>query len=146
MLAIKRSLVCAVCAVCTLALSGTGCYRPLGPQSVARDRRLYATSLSDSWKEQTLLNIGKIRYFDPPLFVDVGNIVANYSLQTGVTASGNIVPGGTSAATIGGFGTYTNTPTITYSRSPAPSSFERSPRHYLPKRFFPALRPDWRRM
>ena len=115
MLAIKRSLVCAVCAVCTLALSGTGCYRPIGPQSVARDRRLDATSLSDSWKEQTLLNIVKIRYFDPPLFVDVGNIVANYSWQTGVTGSGNIVPGGTSAATIGGFGTYSNTPTITYS-------------------------------
>ena len=56
MLATKRSLVCVVCA---LTLSVTGCYRPIGPQSVARDRHLYAASLSDSWKEQTLLNIDR---------------------------------------------------------------------------------------
>jgi hypothetical protein len=112
MLATKRSLVCAVGA---LALSATGCYRPIGPQSVARDRHLYAASLSDSWKEQTLLNIVKMRYFDPPVFVDVGNIVASYSLVQGVNATGNIVPNGaTPDATIGGFGTYSNTPTITY--------------------------------
>ena len=80
MLATKKSLVCAICA---LALSVTGCYRPIGPQSVARDRHLYAASLSDSWKEQTLLNIVKMRYLDPPVFVDVGNIVASYSLVQG---------------------------------------------------------------
>ena len=72
--------------VCALALSATGCYRAIGPQSVARDRHLYAASLSDSWKEQTLLNIVKMRYLDPPVFVDVGNIVASYSLQQGVSA------------------------------------------------------------
>jgi hypothetical protein len=92
-----------------------GCYRPIGPQSVTRDRHLYAGSLSDSWKEQTLLNIVKMRYADPPVFVDVGNIVASYSLVQGVNATGNIHPNGATAdATIGGFGTYSNTPTITY--------------------------------
>ncbi|MGA9565269.1 MAG: hypothetical protein WBS19_07090, partial [Candidatus Korobacteraceae bacterium] len=108
----KRSLVCAICA---LTLSVAGCYRPIGPQSVARDRHLYAASLSDSWKEQTLLNIVKMRYLDPPVFVDVGNIVASYSLVQGVSAGGNIVPNNqTPDATVGGFGTYSNTPTITY--------------------------------
>ncbi len=81
-----------MCAICALTLSVTGCYRPIGPQSVARDRHLYAASLSDSWKEQTLLNIVKMRYLDPPVFVDVGNIVASYSLVQGVSAGGNIVP------------------------------------------------------
>ncbi len=110
--ATKKSLVCTICA---LALSATGCYRPIGPQSVARDRHLYAASLSDSWKEQTLLNIVKMRYLDPPVFVDVGNIVASYSLVQGVNATGNIVPNNqTPDATVGGFGTYSNTPTITY--------------------------------
>lgn len=100
---------------CALALSATGCYRAIGPQSVARDRHLYAASLSDSWKEQTLLNIVKMRYFDPPVFVDVGNIVASYSLVQGVNATGNIVSHNqTPDATVGGFGTYSNTPTITY--------------------------------
>ena len=112
MLATKRSLVFATS---VLALSVTGCYRPIGPQSVARDRHLYAASLSDSWKEQTLLNIVKMRYLDPPIFVDVGNIVASYSLVQGISATGNIVPNNqTPDATVGGFGTYSNTPTITY--------------------------------
>jgi len=97
------------------ALGMTGCFRAIGPHSVARDRQLYAASLSDSWKEQTLLNIVKIRYIDPPVFVDVGNIVASYSLVQGVTVGGNIKPNGSVPdATIGGFGTFTNTPTITY--------------------------------
>ena len=101
--------------ICALALSATGCYRAIGPQSVARDRHLYAASLSDSWKEQTLLNIVKMRYLDPPVFVDVGNIVASYSLVQGVNATGNIVSNNqTPDATVGGFGTYSNTPTITY--------------------------------
>jgi hypothetical protein len=79
------------------------------------DRDLYAASLSDSWKEQTLLNIVRIRYVDPPVFVDVGHIVASYSLQEGVNVAGNIVPNGSVPnATIGGMGTYTNSPTITY--------------------------------
>ena len=112
MLSIHRKLACVLCA---LALGGTGCYRPIGPQSVARDRHLYAASLSDSWKEQTLLNIVKMRYFDPPVFVDVGNIVSSYSLVQGVNANGNIIPDDkTPYATVGGFGTYSNTPTITY--------------------------------
>ena len=112
MLATNRSLVFAICG---LALSATGCYRAIGPQSVARDRHLYAASLSDSWKEQTLLNIVKMRYLDPPVFVDVGNIVASYSLVQGISATGNIVPNNqTPDATVGGFGTYSNTPTITY--------------------------------
>jgi hypothetical protein len=107
----KRS----VCILCGVALIETGCYRPIGPQSVTRDRHLYAASLSDSWKEQTLLNIIKMRYVDPPVFVDVGNIVASYSLVQGVTVAGNIVPNNqTPDATIGGFGTYSNSPTITY--------------------------------
>ncbi len=107
-----RALTCVVCA---LALSVTGCFRPIGPQSVARDRHLYAASLSDSWKEQTLLNIVKMRYFDTPVFVDVGNIVASYSLVQGISANGNIVSHNqTPEATVGGFGTYSNTPTITY--------------------------------
>ena len=108
----NRKLICGVCAC---ALSATGCYRAIGPQSVARDRHQYAASIADSWKEQTLLNIVKMRYVDPPVFVDVGNIVASYSLVQGVHATGNIVPNNqTPDATVGGFGTYSNTPTITY--------------------------------
>ena len=57
-----------------------GC-RSIGPGTVPRDRFEYSGSISESWKRQTLLNIMRLRYLDPPTFVDVGQIVAGYSLE-----------------------------------------------------------------
>jgi hypothetical protein len=86
----------------------------MGPQSLDRDRAAYSASLSDSWKEETLLNIVKVRYIDPPIFVDVGNIVASYTLAQNASVGGTITPSGGSNATLGGSLGLSNTPTITY--------------------------------
>jgi hypothetical protein len=105
----------ALAIVLTLAVA-TGC-KSIGPRTVARDRFEYSSSISESWKRQTLLNIVKLRYVDPPIFVDVGQIVAGYSLETGLTA-GASVPETTSfggnTATVGGSVRFTDRPTITY--------------------------------
>jgi hypothetical protein len=79
-----------------------GC-KSIGPATVARDRYDYSSSISESWKRQTLLNIVKLRYMDPPIFVDVGQIVAGYSLETGANvggqiSSGNAVQGATASS------------------------------------------------
>ena len=74
-------------ALAVLLPSVVGC-RGIGPGTVARDRYDYSASISESWKRQTLLNIVKLRYLDPPIFVDVGQIVSGYSLETGVSAGG----------------------------------------------------------
>ena len=93
----------------------TGCLHPrIGPQSLPRDRPAYSVSLSDSWKVETLLNIVKLRYLDPPIFVDVGNIVASYTLAQTATAGGTITPAGGSNATLGGSVGLSSSPTITY--------------------------------
>jgi hypothetical protein len=89
----------------------------LGPRTLAVDRFDYSSAIADSWKEQTLLNIVKIRYVDLPVFVDVSSIVAGYSLQTGVTVGGVVsseraVQG--NYGSIGGQAVYTERPTITY--------------------------------
>src|SRR5215469_12666918 len=98
-----------------LATCLTGCLHPkLGPQSLPRDRAAYSLSLSDSWKEETLLNIVKVRYIDPPIFVDVGSIVASYSLSQNASVGGTIVPNGSSNAMLNGSVGLSNTPTITY--------------------------------
>ena len=94
----------------------TGC-RSIGPGTVARDRYDYSSSISESWKRQTLLNIVKLRYLDPPIFVDVGQIVAGYSLETGLTAGANFPETSTvggDTAIVGGSIRYTDRPTVTY--------------------------------
>jgi hypothetical protein len=97
-------------------LAMAGCTH-IGPTTVAVDRFDYSTAIADSWKQQTLLNIVKLRYVDLPVFVDVANIVSGYSLQTGVSATGVLssskaVQG--DYASIGGQAIYTDRPTITY--------------------------------
>jgi hypothetical protein len=94
----------------------TGCTH-LGPKTVAMDRFDYGTAIADSWKQQTLLNIVKLRYMDLPVFVDVASIVAGYSMQTGVNVNGtlssqNAIQGNFLAA--GGQALFTDRPTITY--------------------------------
>lgn len=100
---------------CVLILFAVGCVHPtIGPHSIQRDRTLYGTSLADSWKEQTLLNIVKMRYVDPPVFVDIGSIVSSYSLVQGASIAGTIIPKGGSNLPFSGAGTFSNSPTITY--------------------------------
>jgi hypothetical protein len=89
----------------------------IGPKTVVVDRFDYSTSIADSWKQQTLLNIVKLRYMDLPVFVDVSSIVAGYSFQTGVSANGVLssqkaVQG--NYVGVGGQAIYTDRPTITY--------------------------------
>ena len=103
-------------AATSIFMALTGC-KSVGPGTVPRDRSDYSSAIGDSWKRQTLLNIVKLRYVDPPIFVDVGQIVAGYSLQTGVSAGGtlsseNAIQG--NFGTIGGSAIYTDRPTITY--------------------------------
>jgi hypothetical protein len=86
----------------------------IGPNTVARDRFDYSGSVSESWKRQTLLNIVKLRYLDPPIFVDVGQIVAGYSLETGVSLGGQVSAPQDNSLALGASGRFTDRPTITY--------------------------------
>lgn len=70
-----------------LSLLAGGC-ASMGPGSVKRDRFDYNLALTESWKRQVLLNVVKLRYVEPISFVDVGQIVAAYTLESGVSLSG----------------------------------------------------------
>jgi hypothetical protein len=90
-----------------------GCHS-LGPGTLPRDRYDYSSSISESWKRQALLNIVKLRYLDPPIFVDVGQIVAGYTLETGLSAGASLPGQGNSTVSLGGSAKWTDRPTITY--------------------------------
>jgi hypothetical protein len=93
----------------------------IGPSTVSRDRFDYTAAVAESWKSQMLLNLVKLRYSDTPVFLDVGQIISAYSVQSTFTAAGNIfntsgvVPGvPNSSIGLGAQGQFTDRPTITY--------------------------------
>ena len=61
----------------------------IGPATVPHDRIDYGSSIGNSWKEQTLLNIVKLRYADMPIFLTPDHYVpcpleASYQVTWGV--------------------------------------------------------------
>jgi hypothetical protein len=101
-----------------LCLAAAGC-ASIGPATVPHDRTNYIVAVADSWKEQTLLNIVRMRYGDAPSFVDVSSVISAYTFQGQLSAGGqvssdrtNTIPSG--LATVGGSATYSDRPTITY--------------------------------
>jgi hypothetical protein len=108
-------------AIVLLALLGVAGCASMGPGTVTRDRFDYAEAIAESWKSQMLLNLVKIRYSDAPVFLDVGQVVAGYSVQRTLTASASAfnTQGFSPGTTIGGLGLgteghFNDSPTITY--------------------------------
>ncbi|HVM99100.1 MAG TPA: hypothetical protein VMT68_02710 [Caulobacteraceae bacterium] len=99
-----------------VALGAAGC-ASIGPATVPRDRTDYITAVAESWKEQTLLNVVRIRYGDAPSFVDVSSVINSYSVAGQVAATGQVPPNPAPPfplAILGGNAAYVDRPTITY--------------------------------
>jgi hypothetical protein len=96
------------------SLFWTGC-AGIGPKTIPRDRFDYASAISDSWKNQLLLNMVKIRYADSPVFVDVASVISQYALEGEVQLGASFASNPSSnSQNVGATGKYTDRPTITY--------------------------------
>jgi hypothetical protein len=98
-----------------LTLEFAGCASRTGPKSIVHDRFDYAGAMTRSWKEQMLLNMIKLRYMDPPVFLDVQQVVQQFTLE----GSGSVfAPGWNGDAAIAPAasvsGRWAESPTITY--------------------------------
>jgi len=103
-----------------MVISFLGGCAAIGPPRVEQDRIEYNTSITESWKRQILLNVVKIRYVEPIFFMDVGEIVASYSMETGGSVGVSRTAydlSGTSHSSLfelAGTAKYTDRPTVTY--------------------------------
>lgn len=109
-----------VVTICLFLMAIPGC-GSIGPTTVNRDRFDYVTAISESWKQQTLLNIVKLRYADVPVFMEVGQVISGYELEGTLSAGGTIGTGNKGAAgalgdflNFGAGGRYLDRPTVTY--------------------------------
>lgn len=102
--------------IATSMISGLSGCASMGPGTLRHDRFDYNDALSDSWKEQILLNIVKLRYGDTPMFVDVAQIISGYSI-TGSLSANYTTPFArlpVSNFILGANTTYSDKPTIIY--------------------------------
>lgn len=121
----RARLVALVVGACYVAGCGT-----MGPTSIQRDRTDYSTVIASTWKEQTLLNIVKLRYGDAPVYLEVSSVISSSAMQSQVNLAAGWFSGfpsdGNSQA-IGASGVYTDRPTISYT----PLSGEKFSRYLL---------------
>ncbi|MHC4940846.1 MAG: hypothetical protein ACYTHK_18035 [Planctomycetota bacterium] len=84
-----------------------------GPKSLPRDRYDYSTAIGRSWNHELLLNIVRLRYLDMPVFLDVQQVLAGYTLET-TGSAGWSEADLTNGWSFGATGRYTDRPTITF--------------------------------
>ena len=101
-------------AVGLLVLSG--CATRVGPRTIPAARFDYNKTIARSLDEQLLLNLVRPRYRDTPLFVDIGGVVAQYTVSGEVSASPVLqkLGGDKNEYGFGLSGSFSERPTITY--------------------------------
>lgn len=97
-------------------LCGTlgGCFS-LGPMELTHDHLAYSRALGDTQKREMLLNIVRIRYADPPTFLDTTQVIAGYQMNRTMNGGFYAYPHGVGSYLFGGgSASLQENPTFTY--------------------------------
>ena len=128
-----------------LAATIVGC-STVAPTQLKTDRLDFNRAVSDSWKEQALLNLVRMRYGDMPVTLEVASVISSRSLEAQLDASAPAIIGAGSAAetlNLGGRTTVGNRPTVTFT----PVAGERFTRSMLtpvqPASLFGLIQSGW---
>lgn len=93
----------------------TGCVSGLGPRALRQEQTDYNEQVVASSNEQLLLNLVRLRYNDTPLFLGIGTIVAQYSLESRIGGGANLSlkPSQSDGYNLNGGATWSERPTVT---------------------------------
>ena len=101
---------------CMLAALLPGC-TSIGPTRLDRDQLDYARVMAEAGKRQTLFNLVRMRYGEPPAFLAIRQVVSGYTMQGTLQAGVNAYPAGRPQAPSARCSAPRNTPTV----RPSPS-------------------------
>src|SRR5215213_750653 len=95
-----------------LAAGLPGC-TSIGPTRLDRDQLDYARVMAEAGKRQTLFNLVRMRYGEPPAFLAISQVVSGYTMQGTLQAGLNAYPSATTRtyAAVLGTAQYTDRPT-----------------------------------
>ncbi len=98
------------------ALLLSACATRLGPRTIRAARFDYNERIARSQNDQLLLNLVRLRYRDTPVFLDVGTVIAQYTLDARLGSLPKVGVSGTGRTELGvDLGArYSEQPTITY--------------------------------
>lgn len=98
-----------------LAVFLEGC-NALGPEHLQNDQLEYSRALGETQKKEMLLNIVRLRYADPPTFLDTTQIIAGYNYSRTVSGGYYGYPASAVSNYLFGQGamTLSESPTMTY--------------------------------
>jgi len=94
------------------SLLATGC--TLGPRQITQSRLQYNEAVQQTFEEEVLLNLVRLKYRETPEFVTVTGVAAQYSFDGGASIGGGLEEGAGDALAIGGSFSRSEKPTITY--------------------------------
>ena len=99
-----------------LLIAAAGCFTNYGPGTVPAARFDYNERIAQSWNEQLLVNLVRLRYRDTPYFLEVGTVLAQYQAVRHASAAASIGVGGGEGSAIGPSAgvDFSESPTITY--------------------------------
>jgi hypothetical protein len=97
-----------------LAAGLPGC-TSIGPTRLDRDQLDYARVMAEAGKRQTLFNLVRMRYGEPPAFLAIRQVVSGYTMQGTLQAGVNAYPSASTSTfgTVLGTAQYTDRPTFT---------------------------------
>ncbi|MFT8717415.1 hypothetical protein [Gluconobacter potus] len=109
----RATLMAALAIFSATGLSACG---PMGPGKLRNDQLEYSRALGDTQKHEMLLNIVRLRYADPPTFLDTTQVIAGYSVSKSISGGFYAYPATAVGNYLFGTGTMSlgENPTFTY--------------------------------
>jgi hypothetical protein len=95
-----------------LVLGAAGC--SVGPTVACSNRAGYNAAVQRSSNEQLLLNMVRLKYREPMLFLQVGSIASHFNYSAGASASASFPDASPDTYGAGASASYSEQPTLTY--------------------------------